>query len=290
MPHQHALSTKAGTEALVRHLRAATELDPRATILSVDGVGAYRSCPAMPCPSTYRVLGVLRRHPPGPPPSIPWRHQPDPASPCSRPPIILEANQACSKHPPRRRIRRAGLGHPRSPHPAHPAPTRGKQENTNEGGNASQAQQPTTMRPPRFMFLSDLHLSSRALLLLQASPSAQQAQKYTLSSQHFRRVRLPSEPSQLAARLSHDRGLGERLAPVEPRWQWTPPWSARWKRRTAPPRLWARQQAASAWSSRWASLAAVAARAHAASLLELPLHGEDAMDAPPCSCLDPMWI
>ena len=41
MPHQHALSTKAGAEALVRHLRAATEFDPRATILSVDGVGAY---------------------------------------------------------------------------------------------------------------------------------------------------------------------------------------------------------------------------------------------------------
>jgi len=41
MPHQHTLSTKAGAEALVRHLRAATELDPRATILSVDGVGAY---------------------------------------------------------------------------------------------------------------------------------------------------------------------------------------------------------------------------------------------------------
>ena len=28
MPHQHALSTKAGAEALVRHLRAAAELDP----------------------------------------------------------------------------------------------------------------------------------------------------------------------------------------------------------------------------------------------------------------------
>ena len=37
-----------------------------------------------------------------------------------------------------------------SPHPAHPTPTPGKQENTNEGGNASQAQQPTAMRPPRF--------------------------------------------------------------------------------------------------------------------------------------------
>ena len=45
---------------------------------------------------------------------------------------------------------------------------------------------------------------------------------------------------------------------------------------------WARQQAARAWSSRWASLAAVAAaRAHAASLLELTLHGEEAMDGPP---------
>ena len=45
---------------------------------------------------------------------------------------------------------------------------------------------------------------------------------------------------------------------------------------------WARQQAARAWGSRWASLAAVAAaRAHAASLLELPLHGEEAMDGPP---------
>ena len=36
-PFQYALSTKAGSEALVRAIRAATESDPRATVLSVDG-------------------------------------------------------------------------------------------------------------------------------------------------------------------------------------------------------------------------------------------------------------
>ena len=40
-PFQYALSTKAGAEALVRAIRAPTESDPRTTVLSVDGVGAY---------------------------------------------------------------------------------------------------------------------------------------------------------------------------------------------------------------------------------------------------------
>ena len=40
-PFQFALSTKAGAEALVRVVRAATESDAQTTILSVDGVGAY---------------------------------------------------------------------------------------------------------------------------------------------------------------------------------------------------------------------------------------------------------
>ena len=40
-PFQYALSTKAGAEALVRAIRASTESDPRTTVLSVDGVGAY---------------------------------------------------------------------------------------------------------------------------------------------------------------------------------------------------------------------------------------------------------
>ena len=41
LPYQYGLSTRSGAEALPRVLRAATEVDPRATILSVDAVGAY---------------------------------------------------------------------------------------------------------------------------------------------------------------------------------------------------------------------------------------------------------
>ena len=40
LPHQFGLSTCAGTEAVSRLLRAATETSPRATVLSVDAVGA----------------------------------------------------------------------------------------------------------------------------------------------------------------------------------------------------------------------------------------------------------
>ena len=40
-PFQFSLSTRAGTEALAHALQAATAADPDATILSVDGVGAY---------------------------------------------------------------------------------------------------------------------------------------------------------------------------------------------------------------------------------------------------------
>ena len=55
---------------------------------------------------------------------------------------------------------------------------------------------------------------------------------------------------------------------------------ARARSRTDP--TWARTTAAAAWSLRWAALASVAAaRALAASLLELPAQGEDAMDGPP---------
>ena len=41
LPFQFGLSTRAGTEALARVLTVATELDPRATVLSVDAAGAY---------------------------------------------------------------------------------------------------------------------------------------------------------------------------------------------------------------------------------------------------------
>ena len=40
-PFQYALSTRAGTDCVGHLLRAATNADPQATILSVDGVGAY---------------------------------------------------------------------------------------------------------------------------------------------------------------------------------------------------------------------------------------------------------
>ena len=41
MPHQCGLSTRTGTEAVSRLLRAAAEACPRAIILSVDAVGAF---------------------------------------------------------------------------------------------------------------------------------------------------------------------------------------------------------------------------------------------------------
>ena len=40
-PFQYVLSTKAGTECVARTLRAVSELDPRKTIISIDGVGAF---------------------------------------------------------------------------------------------------------------------------------------------------------------------------------------------------------------------------------------------------------
>ena len=40
-PHQFALSTRAGGEALTRAVRVATEIEPSLCVLSVDGVGAY---------------------------------------------------------------------------------------------------------------------------------------------------------------------------------------------------------------------------------------------------------
>ena len=40
-PHQFALATRSGTEAVVHALTAVTEANPTHTILSVDGIGAY---------------------------------------------------------------------------------------------------------------------------------------------------------------------------------------------------------------------------------------------------------
>ena len=57
LPYQYALSTRAGAEALARTLRLATETDPRATLLSVDGVGAYDHV------SRQAMLTALATHP-----------------------------------------------------------------------------------------------------------------------------------------------------------------------------------------------------------------------------------
>ena len=40
-PYQYALSTRAGTECVAHAVRAATELDPELTVVSVDGISAY---------------------------------------------------------------------------------------------------------------------------------------------------------------------------------------------------------------------------------------------------------
>ena len=42
-PHQYAMSTRAGTECVAHVLQVLTESDPQATIVSIDGVGAYDS-------------------------------------------------------------------------------------------------------------------------------------------------------------------------------------------------------------------------------------------------------
>ena len=55
-PFQYALSTRAGPEAVVRALRVATETDPRTTVLSIDGIGAYDHI------SRASMLDALRGH------------------------------------------------------------------------------------------------------------------------------------------------------------------------------------------------------------------------------------
>ena len=40
-PYQYAMTTKAGCECIAHALQGLTELDPEATITSIDGVGAF---------------------------------------------------------------------------------------------------------------------------------------------------------------------------------------------------------------------------------------------------------
>ena len=57
MPFQFGLSTRAGTEALFKLLQVATECNSRATVLSVDAVGAFDHV------SRQAMLEALRSRP-----------------------------------------------------------------------------------------------------------------------------------------------------------------------------------------------------------------------------------
>ena len=57
LPHQHALTTHAGSEALVHALQARTQLDPRLTLVSVDVTAVYDLI------SRQAMLQALRRTP-----------------------------------------------------------------------------------------------------------------------------------------------------------------------------------------------------------------------------------
>ena len=57
-PFQYALSTRAGSEAVVRAVQTAIEADRRTTVLSIDGMGAYDHI------SRASMLEALRTHAP----------------------------------------------------------------------------------------------------------------------------------------------------------------------------------------------------------------------------------
>ena len=57
-PFQYALSTRAGSEAVVRAVQTAIEADRRTTVLSIDGMGAYDHI------SRASMLEALRAHAP----------------------------------------------------------------------------------------------------------------------------------------------------------------------------------------------------------------------------------
>ena len=67
-PFQYALSTRAGCECIVRVLQTLTELNPEATVTSIDkamveglarvpGRSALLPCPSLPCPTFSVLLG-----------------------------------------------------------------------------------------------------------------------------------------------------------------------------------------------------------------------------------------
>ena len=67
-PYQYALSTRAGCECVAHILQSSTELDENATIVSVDGIGAYDNISrramlqgVLRMPSGDRILPFLKQ-------------------------------------------------------------------------------------------------------------------------------------------------------------------------------------------------------------------------------------
>ena len=63
VPFHYALSTKSGGECIVHALQALTDLDERATVLSIDGIGAFDLIPGgdSALPFVYVMLSLLLR-------------------------------------------------------------------------------------------------------------------------------------------------------------------------------------------------------------------------------------
>ena len=56
-PHQYAMSTRAGTVCVAHALQVLTELDAQATVVSIDGVGAYDSISRKALEALFEVPG-----------------------------------------------------------------------------------------------------------------------------------------------------------------------------------------------------------------------------------------
>ena len=61
-PFQYALSTRAGTECIAHAIQALTDLDPSATVLSIDGIGAFDLVSARLVACGWRRFSVALRH------------------------------------------------------------------------------------------------------------------------------------------------------------------------------------------------------------------------------------
>ena len=85
-PFQHALATRAGSESIAHAMQVVTDMDPRATVLSIDGVGAF---------------DLISRH-------ASWRENPSIRPPISRTPFhtfVGRRGRGCPRDSTRQRRR-----------------------------------------------------------------------------------------------------------------------------------------------------------------------------------------